>query len=35
MQIVVETLTGKTLPLDVDISDTTENVKAQIQDKEG
>ncbi|MCW3834832.1 ubiquitin family protein [Sphingomonas canadensis] len=35
MQIFVKTLTGKTVTLDVDPSDTIENVKAMIQDKEG
>ena len=35
MQISVQTLTGKTITLEVEPSDTTENVKAKIQDKEG
>ena len=34
MQIFVKTLTGKTITLEVEPSDTIENVKAKIQDKE-
>jgi len=34
MQIFVKTLTGKTITLDVEPSDTIENVKVKIQDKE-
>ena len=32
MQIFVKTLTGKTITLDVEASDTIENVKQKIQD---
>ncbi|KAL5658979.1 hypothetical protein ACJX0J_032142, partial [Zea mays] len=35
MQIFVKTLTGKTITLEVESSDTVANDKAKIQDKEG
>ena len=34
-QIFVKTLTGKTITLEVEMTDTIEAVKAKIQDKEG
>ena len=34
MQIFVKTLTGKTITLNVESSDSIENVKAKIQEKE-
>ena len=35
MNLFIKTLTGKTISLEVDPSDTIENVKQKIQDKEG
>ena len=35
MQIFVKTLTGKSITLEVEPSDSIENVKEKIQDKEG
>lgn len=35
MQVFIKTLTGKTITLDVEASDTIEAVKQKIQDKEG
>jgi ubiquitin len=34
-QIFIKTLTGKTITLDVEMTDTIEAVKAKIQDREG
>lgn len=33
MQIFVKTLTGKTMTMDVELTDSIENVKAKIQDR--
>lgn len=35
MQVFVKTLTGKTITLDVESSDTIESVKQKISDKDG
>ena len=35
MQIFIKTLTGKTITIDVEPSDTIESIKAKIQEKEG
>ena len=35
MQIFIKTLTGKTVTVDVEASDTIENVKEKIREKEG
>ena len=35
MQVFVKTLTGKTITVEVELSDTVENVKVKVQDKVG
>jgi ubiquitin len=35
LQIFIKTLTGKTITLDVEMTDTIEAIKAKIQDREG
>ena len=35
MQIFIKSLTGKTITLEVDPNDSIENIKTQIQNKEG
>ncbi len=35
MRIFIKTLTGKTLEIDAEPTDSVENIKAKIQDKEG
>ena len=35
MQIFIKTLTGKTITVDVEPSDTIESIKTKIHDKEG
>ena len=35
MQIFIKTLTGKTITLDVELTDTIESIKAKVHDKEG
>ena len=35
MQIFIKTLTGKTITLEVEPTDTIENIKSKVQEKEG
>ena len=35
MQVLVKTLTGKTITIEIDASSTVKNVKTKIQEKEG
>ncbi len=35
MQIFIKTLTGKTITIEIEPSDTIENIKQKIQEKEG